>query len=159
MSFNGRFPTARPRVARGGMLVAGGGFAGSHVARGLGDATVVNPTVVDLWAKIPGADLLAGSVVGLDPERRIAVVRSEGGQLTIAYAELIVALGSEALTARLGLPVDERGRVRVDETLRVIGTPHVWALGECAAAPIDGDVIVLANRLARHLRGDERSDG
>ena len=74
------------------MLVAGGGFAGSHVARGLGEATVVNPTVADLWTSCPGADLVAGSVVEIDPERRIAVVCSEGGRLTIAYAELIVAL-------------------------------------------------------------------
>ncbi len=156
---NGRAPATRPRVARGGMLVAGGGFAGGHVARGLGEATVVNPTVVDLWTKIPGADLVAGSVVDLDPERRIAVVSSEGGRLTIAYAELIVAVGpdSDAPAARLGLPLDGRGRVRVDETLRVIGTPHVWALGDCAAAPADGDVIGVANRLARHLRGNERS--
>jgi NADH dehydrogenase len=35
----------------------------------------------------------------------------------------------------LGLPLDERGRVRVDETLRVEGHEHVWALGDGARVP------------------------
>jgi NADH dehydrogenase len=37
--------------------------------------------------------------------------------------------------ARLDLPLDERGRATVDETLRVTGTTDVWALGDCAAVP------------------------
>lgn len=36
---------------------------------------------------------------------------------------------------RLGLPLDERGRVPVDEYLRVQGSDSVWAIGDCAAAP------------------------
>ena len=39
------------------------------------------------------------------------------------------------LLAELGLPLDERGRVRVDPTLRVEGSEGVWALGDCAAVP------------------------
>jgi NADH dehydrogenase len=39
------------------------------------------------------------------------------------------------LLAELGLPLDERGRVRIDGTLRVEGREHVWALGDCAAVP------------------------
>ncbi|MDX6662180.1 MAG: hypothetical protein QOG09_282 [Solirubrobacterales bacterium] len=35
----------------------------------------------------------------------------------------------------LSLPLDERGRVPVDETLRVTGLDSVWALGDCAAVP------------------------
>ena len=37
--------------------------------------------------------------------------------------------------AELGLPVDERGRVVVDETLHVQGAEDIWALGDCAAVP------------------------
>jgi NADH dehydrogenase len=33
------------------------------------------------------------------------------------------------------LPLDERGRVEVDELLRVRGHEHVWALGDCARVP------------------------
>jgi NADH:ubiquinone reductase (H+-translocating) len=35
----------------------------------------------------------------------------------------------------LNLPLDERGRVPVDEYLRVQGMDSVWAIGDCAAAP------------------------
>jgi NADH dehydrogenase len=39
------------------------------------------------------------------------------------------------LLAELGLPLDERGRVRVDPTLRIEGRVDMWALGDCAAVP------------------------
>ncbi len=35
----------------------------------------------------------------------------------------------------LNVPLDERGRVPVDEHLRVQGMDAVWAIGDCAAAP------------------------
>jgi len=111
------FPS-RARVARGGVLVLGGGFAGGYVARELGasGATIVNPTnfmlytpllpeaaagsveprhvAVPLRTMCPHADLVIGSVVELDAERRLAHVESEAGRFAIAYAELVVALGS-----------------------------------------------------------------
>ncbi|HSR94174.1 MAG TPA: NAD(P)/FAD-dependent oxidoreductase [Solirubrobacterales bacterium] len=37
--------------------------------------------------------------------------------------------------SRLSLPLDERGRVPVDDHLRVQGMSSVWAIGDCAAAP------------------------
>ena len=39
------------------------------------------------------------------------------------------------LLGELGLPLDERGRVRVDPFLHVEGRENVWALGDCAAVP------------------------
>jgi NADH dehydrogenase len=36
---------------------------------------------------------------------------------------------------QLSVPLDERGRVPVDEHLRVQGMDGVWAIGDCAAAP------------------------
>ena len=63
-------------------------------------------------------------------------VESKPGRLDIAYAQLIVAFGRFArAAARLGLPQDAQGRVRVDETLRVVGAANIWALGDCAAVP------------------------
>ena len=97
--------TQNSRRARGGTLVLGGGFAGGYVARGLGrhGATIVNPAnfmlytpllpeaaagsieprhvTVPLRAMCPSADLLLGSAVGLDPERRVVDVESEAGRL------------------------------------------------------------------------------
>jgi len=50
---------------------------------------------------------------------------------------LVWAAGVKAspALATLDLPLDDRGRVIVDETLRVSGTMDVWSLGDCAAVP------------------------
>ena len=53
----------------------------------------------------------------------------------------------------LGLPLDERGRVVVDETLRVEGRDDVWALGDCAAVPNAQD----ARRASIRRRASTRS--
>jgi NADH dehydrogenase len=37
--------------------------------------------------------------------------------------------------ARLGLPLDEHGRIRVDNAMRVDGSTNVWAIGDAAAVP------------------------
>jgi NADH dehydrogenase len=37
--------------------------------------------------------------------------------------------------AKLGLPLDERGRIPTDEYLRVQGFDNVWAIGDAAAVP------------------------
>jgi NADH:ubiquinone reductase (H+-translocating) len=68
------------------------------------------------------------------------------------------------LVEELGLPLDERGRVRVDETLRVEGREDVWALGDCARVPNrEADqpdpptcqhALRQARRLAKNLQGD-----
>jgi NADH dehydrogenase len=36
---------------------------------------------------------------------------------------------------RLGLPLNDQGRIRVDETMRVDGRENVWAIGDAAAVP------------------------
>jgi NADH dehydrogenase len=35
----------------------------------------------------------------------------------------------------LGLPLDTSGRIVTDSEMRVVGYPHVWAIGDCAAVP------------------------
>ncbi|MGH9154669.1 MAG: NAD(P)/FAD-dependent oxidoreductase [Acidimicrobiales bacterium] len=42
------------------------------------------------------------------------------------------------LPAAAGLPLEGNGRVMVDDHLRVIGHPEVYALGDCAAVPDSG---------------------
>ena len=111
-----RAPHVRP--ARGGVLVLGGGLAGSYVARGLGrtGATIVNPTTFMLYTPIlpeaasgtleprhavvgiremcPHAELLVGCVTGIDTERRVAHVASDAGAHEVSYEQLVVALGA-----------------------------------------------------------------
>ena len=62
---------------------------------------------------------------------------------------------------RLGLPIDDRGRVVVDGTLAVTGRPHIWALGDCAAVPnaatpgrVDPPTCQHALRQARRVAGN-----
>ena len=68
----------------------------------------------------------------------------------------------------LGLPLDERGRVVVDETLRVEGSDAMWALGDCAAVknvktpgvvdpPTCQHALRQARRLAKNLTGDAQA--
>ena len=93
---------ARERIAAGGTLVLGGGFAGGYVARLLGKrgATVVSPenfmlytpmlpeaasgtleprhTVVPLRMMCPHADLLLGRVSAVDAQRQRVQVELDG---------------------------------------------------------------------------------
>jgi NADH dehydrogenase len=64
-----------------------------------------------------------------------AAVLSNG--VRIPARTLVWAAGVRASPdlTRFGLPLDDRGRVTVDETLRVPGTEDVWALGDGAAVP------------------------
>jgi NADH:quinone reductase (non-electrogenic) len=87
----------------------------------------------------------------------------------IATRTLVWTAGVKAhpMLAQLGLPLDKRGRVQVDETLRVVGHEHVWAIGDGAAVPnaaTPGQVdpptsqhaLRQARRLAKNLRGERK---
>jgi NADH dehydrogenase len=106
------------REARGGTLIAGGGFAGAYVARYLGErgATIVSPEnfmlftpllpeaasgtleprhiVVPLRQMCPHAELLLGRMTGLDTQNRTVAVESGAGDLEVSYERLVLALGS-----------------------------------------------------------------
>jgi len=71
------------------------------------------------------------------------------------------------LLSSLGLPLDERGCIRVDRTLRVEGGSDVFALGDCAAVPNEATpgsfdpptcqhALRQARRLVRNLSGEPR---
>ena len=99
----------------------------------------------------------------------------DAGSATLSNGERILTLtlvwtaGVKASPelARFGLPLDERGRVKVDETLRVEGHEHVWALGDNAAVPntaTPGEVdpptqqhaLRQARRLAKNIAGEPK---
>jgi NADH:ubiquinone reductase (H+-translocating) len=88
---------------------------------------------------------------------------SDGTTLETETVVWTAGVRPSPLLAEFGLPLDERGRVRVDRTLRVVGLDHVFALGDCAAVPnaaTPGQVdpptcqhaLRQARRLARNLR-------
>ncbi|MDX6439163.1 MAG: hypothetical protein QOF45_1746 [Gaiellaceae bacterium] len=114
---------AAMRNARGGVLVAGGGFAGGYVARLLGrrGATIVSPenfmlytpllpeaasgtleprhVVVPLRQMCPHAELLLGRVTAIDAQQRLAHVETpEAGSFDLGWDHLVLALGAVART-------------------------------------------------------------
>jgi NADH:ubiquinone reductase (H+-translocating) len=64
-----------------------------------------------------------------------AVTLSDGSRLETETCVWTAGVKANPLLRRLGLPVDERGRVVVDPTLQIDGLPNVWALGDCARVP------------------------
>jgi NADH dehydrogenase len=155
------------RTARGGTLIAGGGFAGAYVARYLGKAgaTIVSPenfmlftpllpeaasgtleprhVVVPLRLMCPHSELLLGSVTGLDPAGHTVAVDSADGPFEVGYDHLVLALGSIART--LPIPgLAEHGLGFKDLADAIALRNHV--LGQLEAAAMAGE-----DSAARHL--------
>ena len=106
------------RHARGGVLVLGGGFAGAYVARELGarGATIVSlenfmlytpllpeaasgtleprHCVVPLRAMCPHSELILGRATAIDVEAQTATLEMDEGAQTVAWQELVLALGA-----------------------------------------------------------------
>ncbi len=60
---------------------------------------------------------------------------SSGETLATTTVVWTAGVAPQPVLRDLSLPLDERGRVPVDEQLRVRGLDSVWAIGDCAAAP------------------------
>jgi NADH dehydrogenase len=71
----------------------------------------------------------------LDSVEPHAAVLSDGERILTSTLVWTAGVKAHPLLSELGLPLDERGRVRVDETLRVEGMEHIWALGDSARVP------------------------
>ena len=148
------------RQARGGVLVVGGGYAGSLVARMVGECTIVSPensmlfrpllaeaasgtieprhVVVPLRMMCPRAELILGEAVGLDESRRAVTVRTAGAEYDVRYENLVLALGS--LTRTLPVPgLAEHGRGLNDLADAIELRNHVLSELEDADAEIDPD--------------------
>ena len=94
-------------------------------------------------------------------------VLSDGDRIVTNTLVWTTGARPHPLVARFGLPLDERGRVKVDSTFRVEGLPHIWALGDCARVPNEATpdqpdpptsqhALRQARRLAKNLRGDPK---
>jgi NADH:quinone reductase (non-electrogenic) len=119
------------------------------------------------------AKRLTGRGVEIRTGTTLASVDAEGAVLSddarIPARTLVWTAGVRAhpLLGQLGLPLDERGRLRVDAHLRVEGHDGIWALGDCAAVPNEKTpgrpdpptsqhALRQARRLARNLTGPSR---
>jgi NADH:quinone reductase (non-electrogenic) len=177
-------------------VVAGAGFSGveaiAEVSEMAEEALRHHPRLAHVkprWVLVDGAQRILGQTpdglarfaertlarrgVEIVTQTRLASVDADGVGLSdgrrIETATVVWTAGVAAnpLVTALGLPVDDRGRVEVDETLRVVGTEHVWSLGDCAAVPnlatpgvVDPPTcqhaLRQARRLSKNLRGNPK---
>jgi NADH dehydrogenase len=96
-----------------------------------------------------------------------AAVLSDGSRIPTSTVVWTAGVRANPLNERLGMPLDDRGRVLVDPVLRVEGVPHVWALGDGARVPNEATpgsfdpptcqhALRQARRLAKNLTGEPR---
>ena len=97
-------------------------------------------------------------------------VLADGTRIPARTLVWTAGVRASPLLPDLGLPLDERGRVVVDETLRVEGSQDTWALGDCAAVkntktpgvvdpPTCQHALRQARRLAKNLTGPPQPYG
>ncbi len=80
-----------------------------------------------------GVDIRVGTT--LESVEAHAAVLSDGSRIPTSTVVWTAGVRANPVNGRLGMPLDDRGRVVVDSTLRVEGIPHVWALGDGARVP------------------------
>jgi NADH dehydrogenase len=100
----------------------------------------------------------------LDSVTEEGVVLGNGTRIPTSTIVWTAGVRANPLVEELGVPLDERKRVVVDELLRVRDREHVWALGDCARVPNTKaeqpdpptcqHALRQARRLAKNLQGD-----
>ncbi|MFC0454919.1 NAD(P)/FAD-dependent oxidoreductase [Rhodococcus jostii] len=84
-----------------------------------------------------GVETMTG--VGVAAVDEHGVTLSSGEMLAACTVVWCAGMRANPLTAQLGAERDRLGRVPVDDYLRVIGSPGVFAAGDVAAARVDDD--------------------
>jgi NADH dehydrogenase len=80
-----------------------------------------------------GIEIRAGTT--LDAMTATTATLSDGESVPCRTVCWTAGVRPAPVIAKLGLPLDERGRIRVDRHLRVKGHDAVWAIGDAAAVP------------------------
>ncbi|OBH82280.1 NAD(P)/FAD-dependent oxidoreductase [Mycobacterium scrofulaceum] len=152
-----------PTEAAGTVVVVGAGLTGIEVACELPDrlrrlfaGSGVAPRVVLLDRSRIGSDVGASarpvieealSANGVQALAGVGVAAIDEGGVSLTSGEHLSAatvvwcagMRASPLTEQLPVQRDGLGRVRVDDYLRVIGVPAVFAAGDVAAARMDDD--------------------
>jgi NADH dehydrogenase len=114
-----------------------------------------------------GVEIHVGTT--LDSVTAADVTLAGGTRIPTGTLVWTAGVTANPLVRALGLPLDERNRVEVDELLRVRGHEHVWSLGDCARVPNTRSdtpdpptcqhALRQARRLAKNLQGDPQPYG
>jgi NADH:ubiquinone reductase (H+-translocating) len=109
-----------------------------------------------------GVDVrLATTLDSVEPD---AVTLSDGTRIDTETLVWTAGIAPNPVLARLGMPLDERGRVVVDSCLRVHDRDDVFAIGDCARVPNEATpeapdpptcqhALRQARRLSKTLKG------
>ena len=112
-----------------------------------------------------GVDIRVGTTLeSVEPH---AAVLSDGTRILTGTVVWTAGVRANPLNEQLGIPVDDRGRIVVDASLRVEDREHVWALGDGARVPNEATpgqydpptcqhALRQARRLAKNLTGEAR---
>jgi NADH:quinone reductase (non-electrogenic) len=80
-----------------------------------------------------GVDIRVGTTLSaVEPH---AALLSDGDRILTSTVVWTAGVRANPVNERLGLPLDDRGRVKVEPTLQVEGLAGVWALGDGARVP------------------------
>jgi NADH dehydrogenase len=119
------------------------------------------------------ADLLARRGVDirvsttLEQAEPDSITLSDGSRIETHTLVWTAGVRAQPALERFGLPLDDRGRVRVDSLLRVEGRTNVWALGDGARVPNEATpdhpdpptsqhALRQSRRLTKNLLGEPR---
>ncbi|WP_298183270.1 NAD(P)/FAD-dependent oxidoreductase [Saccharomonospora sp.] len=80
-----------------------------------------------------GIDIRTGTL--LESAENGVLQLSDGTKLASDTLVWVAGTRPQSILGEFGLPVDERGRLVVDDTLRVNGYSNIWSAGDCAAVP------------------------
>jgi len=103
----------------------------------------------------------------LDSVEAAAATLSDGDRIATHTVVWTAGVRANPANEHFGLPLDERGRIRVEPTLRVEGLSNVWALGDGARVPNESTpgeydpptcqhALRQARRLAKNLTGEAK---
>lgn len=112
-----------------------------------------------------GIEIRVGTTLErLDPH---AATLSDGEKIPTSTLVWTAGVRASPALSELGLPLDDRGRVQVDDLLRVEGHENIWALGDAARVPNQATpdhpdpptsqhALRQARRLAKNLTGQPK---
>ncbi len=80
-----------------------------------------------------GIDIRLGT--RLESAEPDAVTLTTGERIPTRTTVWTTGVAPHPSLARLSVPLDDHGRARVDQYMRVVGMHGVWAIGDCAAVP------------------------